>query len=241
MSLSFPASSPAAPPSEQEIKLLEALCRSLNYRDDAPPESRFVWDTDASTDANVLALHEYFGMQNVARMRRGKKPDGILEFPMAYDLWSLGLVESSQFKRTCKAVGIPLSELTEQTKEERRKRAMERAARKSSLGGDSDGGNDVDPALLGDIDEMAAALENGRPSSADAAAHVVPLPADPDAAAAWAGAAGADIVAPPPAELGTEGEEAVDGSAVAGVAAHLHRSPPAAVDAPVVPEAAADV
>jgi hypothetical protein len=224
MSLSFPASDPAIPPSDLELRLLEVLCRSLNYPKGFPSDDQFIWDRTAGADINVAALHTYFALHRVKRMRRGKKPDGMLQFPMVYDLWSLELIESTQFKRTCKLVGVPLDELTDQAKRVCKNNANERSASKHRGRGavlddddeeeqmdkekvtDADvdaaggGGPPTDDSLLmSGIDEVANALEHGQPSSTADGAVAVLHPSQPVAVAApfWL-ESGAQLLVPLP-------------------------------------------
>jgi hypothetical protein len=100
-----------APPNvmDLETKILKQLCRELDYPAESGQETRFTWDKQLSDQENVEALREYLINHRPAKMRRGKKPEGITRFPIVFDLWSLSLVESSQFKRIAKYAGVDFS------------------------------------------------------------------------------------------------------------------------------------
>ena len=89
-----------------ETKILKQLCRELDYPADSAQETRFAWNKQSSDEENVEALRDYLMTHRPAKMRRGKKPEGITRFPIVFDLWSLSLVESSQFKRIAKYAGV---------------------------------------------------------------------------------------------------------------------------------------
>jgi hypothetical protein len=92
-----------------ETKILKQLCRELDYPAESGQETRFAWDKQLTDQENVEALREYLMNHRPAKMRRGKKPEGITRFPIVFDLWSLSLVESSQFKRIAKYAGVDFS------------------------------------------------------------------------------------------------------------------------------------
>lgn len=92
-----------------ETKILKQLCRELDYPAESALESRFTWNKQLSDEENVEALRDYLMTHRPAKMRRGKKPEGITRFPIVFDLWSLSLVESSQFKRIAKYAGVDFS------------------------------------------------------------------------------------------------------------------------------------
>lgn len=92
-----------------ETKILKQLCRELDYPAESAQETRFSWNKQMTDQENVEALREYLMSHRPAKMRRGKKPEGITRFPIVFDLWSLSLVESSQFKRIAKYAGVDFS------------------------------------------------------------------------------------------------------------------------------------
>lgn len=92
-----------------ETKILKQLCRELDYPAESAQETRFAWNKQLSDQENVDALRGYLMTHRPAKMRRGKKPEGITRFPIVFDLWSLSLVESSQFKRIAKYAGVDFS------------------------------------------------------------------------------------------------------------------------------------
>eukprot|EP00892_Ulva_mutabilis_P007338 jgi/Ulvmu1/4977/UM207_0021.1 len=91
---------------EAEVRIVKTLCKELQYAPNTAEHLKFIWDRDMSDDDNMEALRKYLVMHRPLKMRRGKKPDGIGNFPVVFDLWSLSLIESSQFKRISKYAGI---------------------------------------------------------------------------------------------------------------------------------------
>lgn len=103
--MKFPPDSPNQQ-YEAEVRIVKTLCKELQYAPNTSDHLKFLWDRTLTDDDNMEALRKYLVMHRPMKMRRGKKPDGIGIFPVVFDLWSLSLIESSQFKRISKYAGI---------------------------------------------------------------------------------------------------------------------------------------
>lgn len=106
--MKFPPDSPNQQ-YESEVRIVKTLCKELQYAPNTAEHLKFVWDRTLSDDDNMESLRKYLVMHRPLKMRRGKKPDGIGSFPVVFDLWSLSLIESSQFKRISKYAGIQIT------------------------------------------------------------------------------------------------------------------------------------
>lgn len=104
-SMKFPPDSPDHH-YEAEVRIVKTLCKELQYAPSTVDHLKFTWNRALSDDENMEALRKYLVLHRPLKMRRGKKPDGIQNFPVVFDLWSLSLIESSQFKRISKYAGI---------------------------------------------------------------------------------------------------------------------------------------
>ena len=178
--------------SAEEIQLLQALCHSLVYPPDYPHVARFAWDASQDGPMNVARLQEYLAAQRPTKMRRGKRPHGIADYPRVYALWAISLIESSQFRRAAKACGVALPEAPLVAVPAKRPRP---SAGAGALYADSDfpaGLEDTEEDAEDDegrararqrgVDDLAAALERGQQAghagmpSVNVASAALPMP-----------------------------------------------------------------
>ena len=114
----FPAYSTTMPMVESEVRLVRTLCGELTYPPETEAASKFTWVKTMSDEHNFEQLRLFLLSHRPLKNRRGKKPTGIENFPMVFDLWAASFIESSQFRRICKYSNIHVEQYQEDAHEE---------------------------------------------------------------------------------------------------------------------------